>query len=46
VKWPFNASYVSRALRLTLLTPDIVEVILDGRQPADIRGPRKIAAAV
>ncbi len=28
-----NASYVSRVLRLTLLTPDIVEIILDGRQP-------------
>jgi hypothetical protein len=27
-------SYVGRVLRLTLLAPDIVEVILDGRQPA------------
>ena len=27
-----NKSYVSRVLRLTLLAPDIVEVILDGRQ--------------
>ncbi len=27
-----NRSYVSRVLRLTLLAPDIVEAILDGRQ--------------
>jgi hypothetical protein len=27
-----NSSYVSRLLRLTLLSPDIVEAILDGRQ--------------
>ena len=27
-----NKSYVSRVLRLTLLAPDIVETILDGRQ--------------
>ena len=26
-------SYVGRVLRLTLLAPDIVEAILDGRQP-------------
>ncbi len=28
-----NLSYVSRLLRLTLLAPEIVEAILDGRQP-------------
>ncbi len=28
-----NPSYVSRILRLTLLSPEIVEMILDGRQP-------------
>ena len=28
-----NASYVSRLLRMTLLAPEIVEVILAGRQP-------------
>jgi hypothetical protein len=27
------ASYVGDVLRLTLLAPDIVEMILDGRQP-------------
>lgn len=31
-----NPSYVSRVLRLTLLAPEIVEAILDGRQPADM----------
>jgi hypothetical protein len=32
-----NASYVGRVLRLTLLSPEIVEAILDGRQPADLQ---------
>jgi hypothetical protein len=32
-----NSSYVSRVLRLTLLSPEIVEAILDGRQPADLQ---------
>jgi hypothetical protein len=31
-----NESYVGRVLRLNLLSPEIVEAILDGRQPADI----------
>jgi len=31
-----NPSYVSRILRLTLLSPEIVEMILDGRQPATL----------
>jgi hypothetical protein len=31
-----SPSYVCRLLRLTLLAPDIVEAILDGRQPASM----------
>ena len=31
-----NSSYVSRVLRMTLLAPDVVEAILDGRQPAEV----------
>ena len=32
-----DATYVSRVLRLTLLAPEIVEAILDGRQPAELQ---------
>lgn len=32
-----NGSYVSRIFRLTLLAPDIVEAILDGRQPRTLQ---------
>jgi hypothetical protein len=31
-----NAAYVGRVLRLTLLAPDIVDAILDGRQSAEM----------
>lgn len=31
-----NDSYLSRVLRLTLLAPDIVDAILDGRQPRSL----------
>ena len=34
-----NSSYVSRLVRLTLLVPQIVEAILDGRQPDDMTLP-------
>jgi hypothetical protein len=32
-----NRGYMSRVLRLTLLAPEIVEAILDGRQPAELQ---------
>ena len=34
-----NSPYVSRLLRLTLLAPDIVDAILEGRQPPGITLP-------
>jgi hypothetical protein len=34
-----NESYVGRVLRLTLLAPDILEAILNGRQPAELTLP-------
>ena len=34
-----NATYISRALRLTLLEPDMVEAILEGRQPEGMTLP-------
>ena len=38
VRWTIsrNVSYVSRVLRLTLLAPEIVEALLDGRQPLEL----------
>jgi hypothetical protein len=32
-----NRGYMSRVLRLTLLAPDLLEAILDGRQPVGLR---------
>jgi len=31
-----NTSYVSRILRMTLLAPEIIEMIVDGRQPMEL----------
>jgi hypothetical protein len=32
-----NRGYMTRVLRLTLLAPDLVEAILEGRQPEGLR---------
>ena len=32
-----NRGYMSRVLRLTLIAPDLVEAMLDGRQPAGLQ---------
>jgi hypothetical protein len=37
-----DRGYVGSILRLTLLAPDIVEEIMDGRQPAGLALPRLI----
>ena len=36
-----DRGYLGRVLQLTLLAPDVVEAILDGRQPRDM-GPPKL----
>ena len=36
--------YLGRLLRLTLLAPDIVEAILDGRQPRDTGAAEAVGA--
>ena len=38
-----DRSYLGKTLRLTLLAPDVVEAMLDGRQPADMTLPRLLA---
>ena len=38
-----NSSYVSRILRLALLAPEVVEAILDGRQPEGMTLPGLVA---
>jgi hypothetical protein len=35
-----DRAFIGRMLQLTLLAPDIVEAILDGRQPADVSLPK------
>jgi len=35
-----DRAYLGRILQLTLLAPDIVEAVLDGRQPAELGSSR------
>ena len=35
-----DRGYLGRVLRLTLLAPDIIEAVLDGRQPSELGLPR------
>ena len=35
----FTGDYVCRVLRLTLLSPDLVEAILDGQEPQGLKLP-------
>jgi hypothetical protein len=35
-----DRGYVGSVLRLTLLAPDVIEMILDGRQPEELGLPR------
>ena len=39
-----DRGYLGRVLQLTLLAPDIVEAILDGRQPPELGLPRLMEA--
>ena len=39
-----DRGYLGRVLQLTLLAPDIVEAILDGRQPDGVTPPRLMDA--
>ncbi|MBR0669933.1 hypothetical protein [Neoroseomonas soli] len=40
-----DRSYVARLLKLTLLAPDIVEAVLDGRQPEGLGLPTLLAGS-
>lgn len=39
IREKIDPSYVNRVLRLALLAPEIVEAILDGRQPVEMTMP-------